>query len=171
MATLVLLKFDTPDGAERSLDLSERLQKQKLWKSMMRQPSPGPRARRDRRRTRSCISGRSAVPSTAPFGGCYSGLCFSSRSLGVAVGAGMGGLSGHLGYCGIDDDFIRQVRTKVTEGTSGLFLLLGTVTTDKVVEAPSSLHRISRSSGPTSRMSRSKGSKRRSPNSVHGPKP
>jgi uncharacterized membrane protein len=30
MATLVMLKFDTPRGAEKSLDLAERLQKQNL---------------------------------------------------------------------------------------------------------------------------------------------
>lgn len=30
MATLVMLKFDTPDGAEKSLDLAESLQKKKL---------------------------------------------------------------------------------------------------------------------------------------------
>jgi len=29
MATLVMLKFDTPDGAEKSLDLAESLQMQK----------------------------------------------------------------------------------------------------------------------------------------------
>lgn len=69
------------------------------------------------------------------FWGLLPGFMFFEPFLGLAVGAGMGGLSGHLGYCGIDDDFIRQGRTKVTEGTSGLFLLLGTVTTDKVVEA------------------------------------
>jgi uncharacterized membrane protein len=53
----------------------------------------------------------------------------------MAVGAAMGALSGHFGKYGIDDDFIKQIRTKVTEGTSGLFLLLVTVTADKVVEA------------------------------------
>ncbi len=55
--------------------------------------------------------------------------------LGAAVGAAIGALSSHLGGYGIDEDFIKQVRTKVTEGTSGLFLLLGAVTADKVVEA------------------------------------
>ena len=40
-----------------------------------------------------------------------------------------------LGGYGIDDNFIKQVRTKVTKGTSGLFLLLGAVTANKVVEA------------------------------------
>ena len=49
--------------------------------------------------------------------------------------AAIGALSSHLGGYGIDEDFIKQVRTKVTEGTSGLFLLLGAVTADKVVEA------------------------------------
>jgi uncharacterized membrane protein len=63
------------------------------------------------------------------------GFIFFVPLFGVAVGAGMGAVSGHLGYCGVDDDFIKQVRNKVTEGTSGLFLLLGTVTVDRVVEA------------------------------------
>ncbi len=51
------------------------------------------------------------------------------------AGAAIGAWSGHFSNYGIDDDFIKQVRAKVTEGTSGLFLLLGAVTTDKVVEA------------------------------------
>lgn len=35
---------------------------------------------------------------------------------------------------GIDDDFIGSVREQVTEGTSALFLLTGSVTLDKVEE-------------------------------------
>jgi uncharacterized membrane protein len=63
-------------------------------------------------------------------------LClFFVPVIGIAVGAAIGALSAHLSGYGIDDDFIKQVRTKVTEGTSGLFLLLGAVTADKVVEA------------------------------------
>ena len=53
----------------------------------------------------------------------------------MAVGAAIGALSAHLGSYGIDEDFIKQVRAKATEGTSGLFLLLGAVTADKVIEA------------------------------------
>jgi uncharacterized membrane protein len=48
---------------------------------------------------------------------------------------GDGALSGHFGNFGIDDDFIKQVRSVVTEGTSGLLLLLATVTVDEVVDA------------------------------------
>jgi uncharacterized membrane protein len=46
---------------------------------------------------------------------------------GMALGATMGALGGHFADHGINDDFIKQVRAKVTEGTSGLFLLLGVV--------------------------------------------
>ena len=63
------------------------------------------------------------------------GILFVVPVIGIAVGAAIGALSAHLSGYGIDDDFIKQVRTKVTEGTSGLFLLLGAVTADKVVEA------------------------------------
>lgn len=135
MATLVLLKFDTPDGAERSLDLSERLQKQKLLEIDDAATVTWPEGKK-RPKTRQIMHlGTIGGALDGAFWGLLLGFMFFEPFLGLAVGAGMGGLSGHLGYCGIDDDFIRQVRTKVTEGTSGLFLLLGTVTTDKVVEA------------------------------------
>jgi uncharacterized membrane protein len=62
------------------------------------------------------------------------GILFFVPVIGLAVGAAIGALSAHLSGYGIDDAFIKQVRTK-TEGTSGLFLLLGAVTADKVVEA------------------------------------
>jgi uncharacterized membrane protein len=69
------------------------------------------------------------------FWGTPLGFIFFVPFFGLVVGAAMRAVSGHFGNYGIDDDFIKQVRAKVTEGTSGLFLLLGTVTADKVVEA------------------------------------
>jgi len=61
--------------------------------------------------------------------------------LGLAIGAAMGGLMGHFADIGIDDNFIKQVRSQVTEGTSALFLLGTTTAMDKMVEAmkPTSL--------------------------------
>ena len=47
----------------------------------------------------------------------------------------VGAISGHFADYGISRDFIEQVRGKVKEGTSALFLLVGQVTTDRVVEA------------------------------------
>jgi uncharacterized membrane protein len=47
----------------------------------------------------------------------------------------MGALTGHFSDYGIDDNFINQVRSEVTEGTSALFLLTGNAVIDKVEEA------------------------------------
>jgi len=47
----------------------------------------------------------------------------------------MGAFVGHFSDVGIDDDFIKQVRAKVTVGTSALFLLTADVTVDKVAAA------------------------------------
>ncbi len=47
----------------------------------------------------------------------------------------MGALAASWSDYGIGKEFIENVRGKVTEGTSALFLLAGQVTTDKVVEA------------------------------------
>lgn len=43
--------------------------------------------------------------------------------IGTAVGAAGGALFGTLRDVGIDDEFIKKVRSAVTEGTSALFLL------------------------------------------------
>ncbi|HUV27648.1 MAG TPA: DUF1269 domain-containing protein [Anaerolineales bacterium] len=52
--------------------------------------------------------------------------------------AGIGALNGAFGASladlGIDDNFIKQTKDKVTEGTSALFLLTSDATTDKVAE-------------------------------------
>ena len=47
----------------------------------------------------------------------------------------MGALSGKFTDYGIDDDFIKSIRDKVTEGTSALFLMTSDAVVDKVVEA------------------------------------
>ncbi|MGW8250414.1 MAG: DUF1269 domain-containing protein, partial [Anaerolineales bacterium] len=53
---------------------------------------------------------------------------------GLAVGAAMGALTGKMADYGIDDNFIKQTREKVTEGTSALFLLTSDAVQDKVLE-------------------------------------
>ena len=69
------------------------------------------------------------------FWGFLFGLIFFVPFFGAAIGAAMGALSGHFADYGIGKEFIEQVRGKVTEGTSALFLLIGQVTPDRVVEA------------------------------------
>jgi uncharacterized membrane protein len=64
------------------------------------------------------------------FWGMLFGLIFFVPLLGAAVGAAAGALAGSLADVGIDDNFINQVRDRVTPGTSAMFLL----STDAVVE-------------------------------------
>ena len=69
------------------------------------------------------------------FWGFLFGLIFFVPFLGAAIGAGMGGMTGALADVGIDDDFIKEVRDKVTEGTSALFALTsGATAPDKVID-------------------------------------
>jgi uncharacterized membrane protein len=68
------------------------------------------------------------------FWGMHFGLIFFVPLLGMAIGAGMGALRGSLANVGIDDEFIRQVREKVTSGTSALFALSSGATEDRVIE-------------------------------------
>lgn len=155
MATLVMLKFDTSDGAEKSLDLLESLQRQKLLQIVDGATVTWPKGKKKPKPSQLTHLGTVGGTLDGAFWVTLLGFIFFVPFFGMAVGAAMGALSGHFGKYGIDDDFIKQVRTKVTEGTSGLFLLLGTVTADKVVEA-SRWHRISRSLRPTSRTSKNK---------------
>ena len=57
------------------------------------------------------------------FWGMLFGLIFFVPFFGLAVGAAMGAMAGKLTDYGINDDFIKQTREKVTEGTSALFLM------------------------------------------------
>lgn len=135
MATLVMLKFDTPDGAEKSLDLGERLQKQQLLQINDAATVTWPKGKQKPKTHQIMHLGTLGGALDGAFWGMLLGFIFFVPLFGLAVGVAAGALSGHFGHYGVDDDFIEQVRTKVTEGTSGLFLLLETVTPEKVVEA------------------------------------
>ena len=63
------------------------------------------------------------------------GFIFFVPFFGMAMGAVMGGLAGKLSDYGIGEGFIKEVRAKVTEGTSALFVLSGAATEDKIREA------------------------------------
>ena len=69
------------------------------------------------------------------FWGMLFGLLFFIPFAGLALGAGMGALFGHLGKQGIDKAFQEQVRDHVTPGTSALFLVIEQATPDKAIAA------------------------------------
>jgi uncharacterized membrane protein len=63
------------------------------------------------------------------------GFIFFVPFLGAGWGAVMGAINASWSDYGIGKDFVENVRSKVTEGTSALFLLVGQATSDRVEEA------------------------------------
>jgi uncharacterized membrane protein len=134
MATLSVLKFETPEGAGQMEQTLLALQKQQLitvqdaaivtWKK----GAKGPKTQQLH-----SLAGQGAM--MGAFWGMLFGLLFFVPFFGLAVGAAMGALSGKFADYGIDDNFIKQTREKVTEGTSALFLLTSGAVMDKIAPA------------------------------------
>jgi len=134
MATLTVLEFDTPEGAEEALSVLEGLQKQNLitvqdaavvsWPTGAKKP-----------RTRQMHNTTGAGALNGSFWGLLFGLIFFVPLLGAAVGAAFGALSGSMVDVGINDDFIKKTRDEITEGTSAVFLLTENAVVDRVADA------------------------------------
>jgi uncharacterized membrane protein len=134
VATLSVLKFEDPGGADRVLVAIQGMQERQLinledaavvsWPQGNKKPT-----------TRQLHSTAGAGAMSGAFWGFLFGLIFFVPFLGAAIGASMGGMTGALADVGIHDDFIKEVRGKVTEGTSALFALTsGATAVDKVVD-------------------------------------
>src|SRR5215467_9374334 len=95
MASLVVLEFETSDGARQALALTEQLQKQQLIDIMdaatvtWRQGEKKPKTRRLANMTRpGALDGA--------FWGMLFGMLFFVPFFGMAVGAAIGAISGHF---------------------------------------------------------------------------
>jgi uncharacterized membrane protein len=138
MATLTVLKFKTAQGAEEALRVVESLRKQQLitmhdaawvtWPEGKKKPST---------KQLTSLTGLGALDGA--FWGMLFGLIFFVPFFGMAVGAAMGALAGKFSDVGIDDNFIKDVRSQVTEGTSALFLYTSGAVKDRVVDAMRSM--------------------------------
>ncbi len=134
MATLSILKFDTPDGAQNFLSTLESLQKQQLIEvqdaAIVSWPEGAKKPKTHQLRN---MTGVGALGGA--FWGLLFGLLFFIPFVGLAIGAAMGAIAGHFADYGIDDNFINSARDKVTPGTSALFLLTSNAVVDRVVAA------------------------------------
>jgi len=139
MTTLTVWKFDNPAGAQDALNKLVELSKQHLiqindaavvsWEDGKKKPKT---------QNYGSMTGQGAV--SGAFWGMLFGLIFFVPLFGMAVGAAMGALSGKFADYGINDNFIKEVRDQVTEGTSALFLLTANATIDKVAAAFEGTH-------------------------------
>jgi uncharacterized membrane protein len=134
MATLTAWKFDTPDGADAAEQTLIGLSKQELIEIHDAATVSWPAGKR-KPKTRQLASMTGAGALGGAFWGLLFGLLFFVPLLGMAVGAAAGALGGSLTDVGIDDDFIDAVRSKVTPGTSALFVLSSDAVLDKVKAA------------------------------------
>jgi uncharacterized membrane protein len=133
MATLAVLKFDTADGAEQTLRVIESLGKQELVTLQDAAIVTWPQGKK-KPKTQQLHSLGGIGALNGAFWGFLFGLIFFIPLLGMAIGAAMGALSGRFADIGISDDFIKQIRSQVTEGTSALFLMIAQTTPDKFLE-------------------------------------
>jgi uncharacterized membrane protein len=134
MATLSAWKFPTADGADRAIATLQSLQDQMkiiiqdaaivTWPADKKKPKT---------RQLQHLAGPGAL------GGAFWGYLFRLRFYvpiyGLAVGAAAGAVSGAMTDVGIDDNFIKDVRSQVTPGTSALFLLTSAAVIDAVKAA------------------------------------
>lgn len=134
MSSLTVWKFTTVDGADKALTKLESLQKQQLIQVLDAAIVSWPQGR-SKPKTYQAMNTVGAGALGGAFWGMLFGLIFFVPLFGALVGAAAGALSGKFTDYGINDEFINDLKSKVTEGTSALFLLTGQVTVDKVTAA------------------------------------
>ena len=133
MASMTVFKFPTADGADQGLTLVEGLAKDRLITLQDAAIVTWPQgAKKPKTRQLNNLAGAGAL--SGAFWGMLFGLIFFVPFFGLAIGAAIGALTGKFADVGIDDNFIKQVRDKVTEGTSALFLLTSDAVMDRVGE-------------------------------------
>jgi uncharacterized membrane protein len=132
MKKLIVLAFDTEDGALEVRDKLFELQKQEL----ITMEDAAVVVRNEQGKT-DVKQAQSLVGSGAlggAFWGMLIGLIFLAPVLGMAVGAVSGALGGKFADIGIDDDFIKKVGEEIDPGESALFMLVSDAQTDRVIE-------------------------------------
>ena len=133
MTTLTVFKFETVDGAGAMLDKVKYLQKQQLIKLQDAAVVTWPEDKKSPK-TKQLVNLAGVGALDGAFWGMLFGLIFFVPFFGLAVGAAFGALGGAFSDYGIDDEFIKKTRDKVTPGTSALFLMTSDAVVDKVTE-------------------------------------
>jgi uncharacterized membrane protein len=134
MATVTVLEFDTAEKASEVLERIQDLQKQHLIKVLDAAIVSWPVGKKSPS-TKQLVDLVGAGAIGGMFWGLLFGMIFFTPLFGMAVGAAFGALGGAFRDYGIDDEFIKRIRSEVTEGTSALFLMTSDAVLDRVAEA------------------------------------
>ena len=135
MATLVAIGYPDEATAERARETVQRLESELIIQAD--QVAAVSRDAEGKYHVHTTHGGASAGGGAVwgGFWGLLFGLLFFVPFAGLAFGAGMGALFGHMGEKGIDKAFQDQVRDHVQPGTSALFMVIEQATPDKAVAA------------------------------------
>ncbi|HRI56380.1 MAG: DUF1269 domain-containing protein [Anaerolinea sp.] len=133
MSDLLVFAFDNPDGANEMIGTIQSLQKQQLIQLadaaiVVRKPDGKAKVKQ-----LNSLVGAGALGGA--FWGMLIGLLFFMPWLGLAIGAISGAIAGKFSDVGIDDNFIKEVGATIEPNHSALFLMVASMTEDKVLEA------------------------------------
>jgi len=138
MSNLVVLAFETEDGALEMRDAMVTLQKQHIVE--LEDAAVVIRRADGKVKVKQAVSlvGQGALGGA--FWGMLIGIIFLMPWLGLAMGALGGALGGKMADTGVDDEFIKEVGEKIEPGHSALFLLIRSATQDKLEEELKGYH-------------------------------
>jgi uncharacterized membrane protein len=132
MATLTVVKFDDPARAEGVLDALQDMHRRQM---IILEDAAVVSWPKGNKRPRMPKQGVGQLALGGAFWGFLFGLIFFAPFLGAAIAAGTTALLwSSLEDEGIDEEFIKRVSEKVTEGTSALFALTSEAKLDEVID-------------------------------------
>ncbi len=132
MSDLIVLAFDSEDGALQLRDKLLSMQKQRIIE--LADAAVVVRRQDGKAKVKQLHSLVGSGALGGAFWGMLIGLLFFMPWLGAAAGALGGALGGKFTDIGVDDNFIKEVGNKIEPGHSALFLLVVSATGDKVLE-------------------------------------
>ena len=132
MSDLVVLAFDSQQGASNMIREVDKMQKMQILQLedaavVVRDPEGKVKVKQE-----------NSLVGAGAFGGAFwgmlIGLLFWMPFLGLAIGAITGALSAKFADIGIDDKFIKSTSEQIKPGTSALFLMIRERTPDRVLD-------------------------------------
>jgi uncharacterized membrane protein len=141
MSQLLVFGLDSPQTAEKVLDLGQDLAKQQLLEladaAWVERTTDGKVKLHQSVNLTAMMAGSGAV--TGALWGTLIGLLFlnplAGAAVGAGVGAGTGAITGSLTDIGVNDDLIREIGQTLEPGKAGVFFLARNATVDRVIEA------------------------------------
>ncbi|ACK50012.1 membrane protein of uknown function UCP014873 [Methylocella silvestris BL2] len=133
MSDLVVIVYPTEEKAEQVRKELFELQKEYLIK--LGDAVIATKSEDGQIKLHQVINTTAAGAVSGSFWGLLVGVLFLNPLLGAAIGAASGALGGALTDVGINDNFMKQLAESIQPGNAALFILIESMTTDKVVAA------------------------------------